>query len=371
MKNGEIYLRRLIFCFRVFPLTAIPLLFIFTQAFGAEWHVSQSGGDFTTIQSAINAMATADGDTIWVDAGTYRENVVVNRPVIIRSQHGYASTTVEAANPAYPGFTVTADQVTIRGFTVYGTTGNGSGDAGIYLDNYTQYCTIADNRCGYDAAHHSDYGISVNHSGPGHNISNNICNANTYYGIHLNNSNADTILGNICANNGMGGISLIAVTNITVIGNNCEANAVFGLDQSGAVNCAAIGNTFSGNLIGLWTSGGSSNTFYFNNFNSNETNFYSFDSANNWRSPTRVSYIYNGALHSGYLGNFYANHDLSDTDGDGVTDAPYADDEYPLAAASGNYSLVILPLLAGDVDGDGDVDGFDLSGLSRNFGMNY
>jgi pectin methylesterase-like acyl-CoA thioesterase len=37
------------------------------------------GGDFTTIQGAVNSPTVHNGDTILVDPGTYNEAVTVNR----------------------------------------------------------------------------------------------------------------------------------------------------------------------------------------------------------------------------------------------------------------------------------------------------
>jgi hypothetical protein len=82
----------------------------------------RDGGAFhptdTPIQSAIdNAIS---GETICVKDGTYTENVDVDTQLTIRSENGAASTTVHALT-GDPVFDVTADYVTISGFTVNGT----------------------------------------------------------------------------------------------------------------------------------------------------------------------------------------------------------------------------------------------------------
>ena len=75
-----------------------------------------------------------------------------------------------------------------------------------------------------------------------------------------------------------------------------------------------------------------------NNFTKN-TNYQIIDSyeLNKWHSPRKVNYIYMNSVHTGYLGNFYRDHDLTDSDGDGITENPYvvsmgSDDEYPLTS---------------------------------------
>ncbi|MBU4032887.1 MAG: hypothetical protein KKD98_08855, partial [Candidatus Thermoplasmatota archaeon] len=52
-----------------------------------------TGEDFNTIQEAINAVNTTDGHTITVDAGTYNENVIVNKKLSIEGA-GMDTTTI-------------------------------------------------------------------------------------------------------------------------------------------------------------------------------------------------------------------------------------------------------------------------------------
>lgn len=79
--------------------------------------VDDSGGaDFTTIRAAVNA--ARDGDRIVVKAGSYNENVVVNKSVSLVSEAGAGATTVTAASSNSPVFRVDADNVTISGFCI-------------------------------------------------------------------------------------------------------------------------------------------------------------------------------------------------------------------------------------------------------------
>lgn len=93
------------------------------------WYVGDdAGSDYSTIQAAVDAAKA--GDTIVVKNGTYNENVDVTRSLIIRSEHGAAHTTLTSANRD-SGFDITADNVTLEGFTVTGV--NGRGNFGIYV----------------------------------------------------------------------------------------------------------------------------------------------------------------------------------------------------------------------------------------------
>lgn len=97
--------------------------------------------DYSTIQRAVDAAKS--GETIIVRAGCYTENVVVNKPhLTVRSENGAGATIVQVANSNDHVFEVTADYVTISGFTVKGATENQN--AGIYL-HYADYCNISGN----------------------------------------------------------------------------------------------------------------------------------------------------------------------------------------------------------------------------------
>jgi len=73
---------------------------------------------FTTIQAAINAAGS--GNTIEVAAGTYLENVTVNKTLTLTGA-GRDLVTIQGSNLAQDGvFNVTADDVTVEGFTIKG-----------------------------------------------------------------------------------------------------------------------------------------------------------------------------------------------------------------------------------------------------------
>ena len=69
-------------------------------------------GDYATLQDAIDS--ASEGDSILVADGTYTENVNVYKPLTIKSQNGYASTTFVAADQNDHVFHISADNYTIE-----------------------------------------------------------------------------------------------------------------------------------------------------------------------------------------------------------------------------------------------------------------
>lgn len=89
---------------------------------------------FPTIQAAINAATTADGETLEVSAGTYNESVVVNKSLTIKgAQAGVdaGTRTIDGAGESIvnggtqTAFTISANNVTLNGLQVM-QTGNGA-----------------------------------------------------------------------------------------------------------------------------------------------------------------------------------------------------------------------------------------------------
>jgi len=97
--------------------------------------------NYDTIQAAIDAPQTLDGHTIFVDAGTYVENVVVNKSISLMGEN--RETTIIDGNSTGNVIEVTASNVNITGFTIQNS-GTNWGDSGIYL-NYANYCNISSN----------------------------------------------------------------------------------------------------------------------------------------------------------------------------------------------------------------------------------
>ncbi|GII57954.1 hypothetical protein Pth03_63430 [Planotetraspora thailandica] len=100
----------------------------------ASGHAKDCGpAAFRTINAAIAAVAS--GGTVVVCGGTYNEDVAVTKPLTLQ---GRSKATIDATK-VINGITVTADHVTVSGFTVKNAIGEG------ILVNGADYVTLKDN----------------------------------------------------------------------------------------------------------------------------------------------------------------------------------------------------------------------------------
>ena len=186
-----------------------------------------------SIQDAVdNASA---GDTIIVRDGTYTENINVNKPFLtIKSENGSAFTTINGGGSG-DVVSITANNVTIKGFTI---TGSGYPDAGLDI-------TTSGNRI----------------------ISSNISN-NNYFGIYLGYSSSDnTISSNNISNNVDGIFSLYSSNNNTISSNNISNN-VYGIffRYSSNDNTISSNNISNSSRCGVYLYYSSNNTISSNIF---------------------------------------------------------------------------------------------------------
>ncbi len=151
-------------------------------------------GPWLTIQTAHNDAGVGNGDTINVAAGTYTENVTVNKQLTIEGA-GAGTTTVNPSNTVQPVFNVTADGTAITGFTISGATGSAgvslntaqvqirdntiSGNAlGILLSTTTEQCRINRNTITTNIV-----GVRIGGGQGWNDISYNDISGNTNYGV--------------------------------------------------------------------------------------------------------------------------------------------------------------------------------------------
>ncbi len=251
------------------------------------WFVSPSGNDgnnctasATACQTISGAIAKASsGDTINVAAGTYAEQIAVDKKLTINGSnsgisagaaacHRGSESIVDGGFYIHPG----ADGTVVDGFTVENGSTSGShnnaftvGDAnGAVLNVTIQNNIIKDVTTPAQSGGIEAVAGANNLTIKDNNINNN------WRGIYLNPSDGVTITGNIIdSNNGSGvGIGSSGQSNLTISGNIISNNSVegWGIDTVG-VNVVAHNNSFTGNGAGVDWYGGTTNTI---------------DATNNW-----------------------------------------------------------------------------------------
>jgi hypothetical protein len=98
-------------------------------------------------------------------------------------------------------------------------------------------------------------------------------------------------------------------------------------------------NTFKTNAEnGVLIGDSQANTFYFNNFLAEKSNFYTQE-GNNINSTKTLNYTFSGNSFSGFVGNYYSNYVGSDGDRNGIGDTPFGGDKYPLVKLVENYGM--------------------------------
>jgi nitrous oxidase accessory protein NosD len=113
------------------PVRAATTLLVDDDGMGIPGNCNNPTPTFTTIQAAVTA--AIPGDTVKVCRGTYTENVVVDKTIIVKgAKSGIDARTrattdesiVHSANPSLPIFMLAADNVILNGFLVEGNSNN-------------------------------------------------------------------------------------------------------------------------------------------------------------------------------------------------------------------------------------------------------
>jgi parallel beta-helix repeat protein len=195
----------------------------------ATWTVCSSGCTSTTVQGAIDAVATSNGDTIKVSAGTYNETVTVNKSLTIKG-HSVNDTFIKGT--AGDGVLIIAPNVNLSNLNIRGDS-TGSWSCGILVGG-------------------ADVTDAVNHNVSGVVIQKCIV-ERTAIGIYVWRSTGTKLMNNIvryCPYNGGKGMGIYVTSDgsFDILNTIITGNKIYDCDAYGIIVYAA-GASCNGLLI--------------------------------------------------------------------------------------------------------------------------
>ena len=277
-------------------IAAFTLLLITTQNGEAKTiTVDDDGGeDFTNIQDAIDF--AEDGDTVYVYAGTYYENVKVDKSITLEGE--YNETTIIDGGGNEDTVLIDADGVNMSNFSIRNSGYEDWGDSGIGIAS--EYNQIYNN-----IIFENDNGIYLYQSSNNELWNNNV--SNNVVGIMLHESGNNMVVNNTASYNEFFGISLLESYNSKIENNTCSYNDdhIDWDNERDAVSAGILiadnsydisinyNNIFS-NVIGIAFAGDINNYAYKNNIRDHWIGFWFGDSKNTIITGNNINYNDNG-----------------------------------------------------------------------------
>lgn len=229
----------------------VPLLFFLISlsvppAYGQEpvpsmIYVGGTGpGNHSSIQRAL-LIAPIDS-IVFVYNGTYYENLIIEKSIQLIGED--KNTTIIDGNESSFVVTLTADHITISGFTITNSQKKFP-FAGIYVTS--DFNTVSDT-----ILTDNYYGMQLGYLASSNLIVNNSIFSNRQCGIYFNHASNNRLINNVVSNHPVNGFGLYEFSNNNVIVNN-----TFSLNQHSGINIResyqnqVIGNRFDQDEVGL------------------------------------------------------------------------------------------------------------------------
>jgi len=283
MRNNNMLRMSCLFCF----LFCIFLIWS-QQAIADDIYVDDSGNaDYTNIQDAINAANVSD--TIHVASGTYNENIIINKSLIL-SGAGSETTSIIGSDTNQNTIKIMESNIVISGFYIENSAGKNNHYHCIFIQN-ADFCTLSDN---------------IIEKGEN--------------GIYFLTANSNIIHGNTIKNNNQKGIRLSSADENTIYQNSIQSNGD-GIYCTNSDSNEIYENNILNNGYGIYLASSNDNVLYNNDFDDNY--------ASNAYDSTINTWSYNNQ------GNFWDDYNDYDDNEDGIGDSPYeidsdSIDNYPL-----------------------------------------
>jgi len=273
-----------------------------------------TGLTYLTIQSAIDAPPTSDGNIILVKKGTCTENITINKSIVLVGED--RDQTIIDGNQTRTVIRVIASGVLIQNVTVK------NGITGIFVDHSNNTQIMGSNvvNCIPDKTmvfYEFQQAIRAQYSFNCTFRNNKVAN-NAVTGILITDSSSFIVSNNQVHDNGSYGLNANASSNGLIAYNNVYGNGWDGVGiGNGSKACTVLGNNITSNRIfGAWVDHGSEdNLFYDNNIFNNGIQARLANVLSQWDSGTEGN----------YWGNYFAANN-TDTNYDGIGDSPYGID---------------------------------------------
>jgi parallel beta-helix repeat protein len=247
------------------------------------------GSSYPTIQLAIDR--ATEGDEIHVQSGTYHEQVVVNKKLILKGLDAGEGNPIVASKGGVAAIIIGGTGgIVFDGFKVINSDEKKSGSVGINIkssDNIIKNNYVSSN---YRGILLEDAGNNI--------LSDNIADLNTYEGIALERSSQNTIENNIVSNSPYGIQIGERSQDNTFSNNTVNSNGNAGVFISnGYNNIIKNNNIASSTSYGVFIYSGVGNKIYHNNF---------IDNGESVQDKTGSYNIWDDGYPSG--GNFWSDH---------------------------------------------------------------